>query len=279
MGQPKTTRLVRRAAFVFLVLIFCLVFGFAGTAFAQSRSLEDTATRLGDVLRDAQTRTVVVADFVGAGDGVTLQGVLLADRLFALLEPQNPFRTLDSSRLRRGLYSGQLLTGSAFEKAEMEAAHAAGAEVLIAGRIEQQSKTMSVTITASNVSTKQRIEQWTLSIPRTRSLDQLATQSIQSSGPIYVLNQNGVSTPTCVYCPYPQYSEAARKKQLQGDVVVMTIIGPTGRAEKIWEVRGISDGLTEEAIKIVRHWRFKPADLNGNPVSVMVPIDVSFRLL
>jgi Gram-negative bacterial TonB protein C-terminal len=48
----------------------------------------------------------------------------------------------------------------------------------------------------------------------------------------------------------------------------------------VWEVRGLSDGLTEQAIKVVRQWRFKPGqDMDGNPVDVMVPIDVSFRLM
>jgi len=271
----------RYFARILLRLLFCLAPAFAGTAFAQEPDLDNLAKQISKTLQEAHIRTVIVSDFAGNGGRATLQGVYLADRLwFALLEEQKDFQTLNRNLLQKRLYSQQLTAGESFGKSELDAAHAAGAEVLITGKIEQQPKNLSINITALNVSTGQKLEQRTYEVPRSKSLDGLALQPIQADGPVYLVGQNGVGTPACVYCPDPQYSEEARKKKLEGKVVLTLIIGPTGRAEKIWEVRGLSDGLTEQAIEVVREWRFKPAqDAKGNAVTVMVPVDVTFRLM
>jgi len=65
-----------------------------------------------------------------------------------------------------------------------------------------------------------------------------------------VLQQDGVSTPDCAYCPFPKYSEAARKNKIEGTVVVEAMIDTSGRATKVWEVRGLPDGLTQQAIDV-----------------------------
>jgi TonB family protein len=156
----------------------------------------------------------------------------------------------------------------------------AGAEVVVTGNIEQDTKVVKINITALTVSTGQNIAQRTFAVPRTPSLADLATRFVQPDGPIYLVGQNGVSMPACIYCPTPQYTNEARKNRLEGKVVVTAIIDPSGKADKILEVRGLSDGLTEQALAVVRKWRFKPAqDSNGKTVTVMVPLDVSFRLM
>ena len=159
----------------------------------------------------------------------------------------------------------------------MNAAQAAGAEVVVTGNIEQDSKSVKISVTALNVSTGKKIEQRNIVVPRTRTLDDLAARLVQPDGPIYLVGQNGVSMPACTYCPTPQYTDEARKNELEGKVVVAAIIDRSGKAEKILKVKGLCDGLTEQAIAVVRRWRFKPAqDSRGNAVTVMVPLDVTF---
>lgn len=256
---------------ILLRLLFCFAPAFAGTAFAQAPDFDNLAKQLSRTLREAQVHTIIVSDFVSDGGRLTLQGVLLADKLwFALLEQQKGFQTLNRNLLHKQLHT-QLRSNDSFQKTEVEAAHAVGAEVIVIANIEQQSKNLNISIIALDVSTGQEIEQWTVAIPRTQALDELAGQNIQPDGPVYLDSQNGVSMPACVYCPNPQYTEEAKKKKLEGKVVLAAVIAPSGRAEKIWEVRGLSDGLTEQAIKVVRQWRFKPAqDSQGNTVTVMV---------
>jgi periplasmic protein TonB len=90
----------------------------------------------------------------------------------------------------------------------------------------------------------------------------------------------GVGYPSCAYCPDPKYSEEARKAKYQGTVVLQAVITPDGRAIEIQVVKGPGLGLEEKAVEAVKQWRFKPAlGPSGKPVAVVVPIEVTFRLL
>jgi protein TonB len=90
----------------------------------------------------------------------------------------------------------------------------------------------------------------------------------------------GVGYPSCAYCPDPKYSEEARKAKYQGTVVLQAVITADGRAIEIQVVKGPGLGLEEKAVEAVKLWRFKPAmGPSGKPVAVVVPIEVTFRLL
>jgi TonB family protein len=260
-----------------------LLLGFASlaySAFAQSPGIEDARKQLGKTFREAMINKAVVCDFVDDEGRVTLQGVLLADRLsFALLEEQG-FETLNRDRLNMHLYGPKLPKNESLEKAEINAAQTAGAEVIVTGKIQRDAMTVKINVVALSVSTGQQIGQGTFSIPRTQTLDDLAAQFARPNGAIYLAGQNGISMPACAYCPTPAYTDEARKNKLEGKVVVTAIIDRSGKAEKVMEVKGLGDGLTEQAIAVVRQWHFKPArDLHGHAVSVMVPVDVSFSLM
>jgi protein TonB len=90
----------------------------------------------------------------------------------------------------------------------------------------------------------------------------------------------GVGYPSCAYCPDPKYSEEARKAKYQGTVVLQAVITADGRAIELQVVKGPGLGLEEKAVEAVKQWRFKPAlGPGGKPVAVVVPIEVTFRLL
>jgi TonB family protein len=269
----------RRVAFVFFGVFFSFACTFVGTASGEPSDFNDLAKEFSKTLKKAQIHTVIVSDFVRDEGRVSLQGVLLADRFwFALLQSQQGFRTLNRDLLRARVHNHPPAV-DAIWKDEREAANAAGAEDLITGKIDQDAAMFIITVTASNVSSGRQIEQRSASLPRTRSLDELGGESVRPKGPIYLLGQNGVSTPSCLYCPKPQYSEQALRHQIEGTAVVEAIIDASGRAQRVWEVSGLSDGLTEQAMDIVRQWRFKPAQVpNGDAVTVMAPVDVTFQL-
>jgi TonB family protein len=271
----------RHISHIVIALLLCCAPALTGTAFAQSPDLDDVAKHFGKTFQDAQIHTVIVSDFVNNEGRVTLQGVLLADKFwFALLERQEGFRTLNRDRLQMHLYGPKLAKGKSLQQAEMTAARAAGAEVVVTGNIDQDPTNLNINVSALNASSEQKVEQRTIVVPRTQTLDDLAARLVQPDGPTYLVGQNGVSLPACIYCPTPQYTDEARKDKLEGKVVVTAIIDLSGKAQKILEVRGLGDGLTEQAIAVVRQWRFRPArDSKGNAVTVMVPLDVTFRLM
>jgi periplasmic protein TonB len=91
--------------------------------------------------------------------------------------------------------------------------------------------------------------------------------------------QGGVTLPSCVYCPDPQYTDEAREAKLQGKVTLRVLVGADGRSSQIRIVQGIGLGLDERAEQAIRGWKFLPAhDGARRPVSAWVTVEAVFRL-
>jgi TonB family protein len=88
----------------------------------------------------------------------------------------------------------------------------------------------------------------------------------------------GVSAPRPIFSPDPEYSEEARKAKYQGIVVLWLVVGPDGRPRDMRVMRSVGMGLDEKALEAVRTWKFEPALKDGQPVSVQITVEVSFRL-
>jgi protein TonB len=91
---------------------------------------------------------------------------------------------------------------------------------------------------------------------------------------------NGVTLPTCVYCPEPQYTVQAREAKLEGRVRLSVMVGADGRALQVRIVQRAGLGLDERAVEAVRAWKFIPAyDAARRAVASWVTIEVVFRLI
>src|SRR6266851_5929198 len=78
--------------------------------------------------------------------------------------------------------------------------------------------------------------------------------------------------------PEPQYTEAARKNQITGTVVIKAIFSSSGQVIDIHAVSKLPDGLTEKAIAAARQIRFVPATKDGRPVSMYMQLEYNFNL-
>lgn len=87
----------------------------------------------------------------------------------------------------------------------------------------------------------------------------------------------GVSRGLLVTKVQPEYPEKARKKRIQGTVVLHVIISKAGDVATVELVSG-HPLLAPAAIDAVKQWKFKPYLLNGNPVEVDTQIQVNFSL-
>jgi len=87
-----------------------------------------------------------------------------------------------------------------------------------------------------------------------------------------------VQEPRKIFTPAPKYTKKARKARVQGPVIVQVIIDRDGKVMDIKVLKGLSHGLTEEAVKAIRRWTFRPATFQGKPVPVFYTLTVNFRL-
>lgn len=87
-----------------------------------------------------------------------------------------------------------------------------------------------------------------------------------------------VKPPHAVHTPDPEYSPEARQSKLQGTVLLWIVVGADGTVHDVRVLRRLGQGLDEQAVRAVRSWRFTPATKNGKPVSVMMNVEVNFRL-
>jgi TonB family protein len=100
-----------------------------------------------------------------------------------------------------------------------------------------------------------------------------------TGGGVYQVG-NGVLSPQVLYEAKPQYTPEAMRAKIQGVVLVSAVVMPDGTAGDIRVQRSLDAvfGLDQEAVKAVRLWRFKPGTRFGQPVPVLVTIEVSFNL-
>jgi TonB family protein len=87
-----------------------------------------------------------------------------------------------------------------------------------------------------------------------------------------------VGIPVAIYSPEPSFSDEARKKNVQGIVTLMLVVGKDGRPYDIHVRQSLGMGLDEQAIEAVKTWRFRPATLDGKPVDTQIAVEVNFRL-
>jgi TonB family protein len=84
--------------------------------------------------------------------------------------------------------------------------------------------------------------------------------------------------PQPIYSPEPSFSDEARKAKFQGIVQLMVVVGSDGHVYNIRVRQSLGMGLDEKAIEAVKNWRFRPATLNGQPVSTQIAVQVDFHL-
>jgi protein TonB len=78
----------------------------------------------------------------------------------------------------------------------------------------------------------------------------------------------------------PAYTADALRARLQGTVLVECIVSTAGEVTHVKVIRSLDPtlGLDQEAIKAARQWRFVPGTRLGEPVPVIVTIELTFSL-
>ncbi len=87
------------------------------------------------------------------------------------------------------------------------------------------------------------------------------------SAPMQILNK-----------PRPGYTEAARKNNVTGTVRLRVTFNANGTIGSITPIKGLPDGLTEQAIAAARGIQFKPEMRNGSTIGVKKTVVFNFTI-
>jgi TonB family protein len=78
--------------------------------------------------------------------------------------------------------------------------------------------------------------------------------------------------------PRPDYTDAARKLKLEGEILLRVIFGANGDVRVLNVVRGLGHGLDENATRAAQQIKFKPAQRDGQPVDSTATVHIVFQL-
>lgn len=98
----------------------------------------------------------------------------------------------------------------------------------------------------------------------------------REKGKIYDAGVDGVTSPSCLHCPAPQYKSGGRWRQQRLDVLLKIIVDAEGKVKNVRVQRSPEKSFAEAAVRAVRNWRFRPATFKGEPVAVRLMIEVTF---
>jgi periplasmic protein TonB len=89
---------------------------------------------------------------------------------------------------------------------------------------------------------------------------------------------SGVSPPSLLREVKPDYTEEARRRGVEGDVVMEIVVRRDGSVGEVRLLQGLGHGLDARAVQAVREWRFSPGKRRGVPVDVLVEVAMEFKI-
>lgn len=105
----------------------------------------------------------------------------------------------------------------------------------------------------------------------------LAPPPPKPATPVRIKQGGDVTAASIITQTRPNYPPLARQARIQGTVVLHAIIDKEGWVAQV-EVQSGHPLLVQAALDAVRQWRYKPTQLNGEPVEVDTTIQVTFTM-
>jgi len=88
-----------------------------------------------------------------------------------------------------------------------------------------------------------------------------------------------MARPLYVKNPAPRYPRRARKKGLQGTVMLKVLVNAGGRVEDLKLLHSSGHAILDKAaMAAVKKWLFAPGAVNGTPARMWVKVPIRFKL-
>jgi protein TonB len=91
---------------------------------------------------------------------------------------------------------------------------------------------------------------------------------------------NGVTSPVPIRRGMPNYTSEGVRAHAQGVITVECVVEPTGECGDLRVLRAFDPtfGLDQQALAAARRWRFRPGTRAGEPVPVLVNLEIEFNI-
>jgi protein TonB len=114
-------------------------------------------------------------------------------------------------------------------------------------------------------------------IPGQGMVAAMAPPPPKPTAPTRVKQGGNVTAASIITQTRPVYPPLARQARIQGNVVLHAIIDKDGKVAQLEVISG-HPLLVQAALDAVKQWRYKPTQLNGDPVEVDTTITVTFTM-
>ncbi len=117
-------------------------------------------------------------------------------------------------------------------------------------------------------------------VPFTGTANVIFPAAANNAGIVYRPDDEDIESPKPVQTVDPDYTDAAMRAQVQGEIWLEVVVVPDGTVGEVTITKSLDRrfGLDEEAIKAARQWRWAPGTKSGEPVPVRVTISIQFQL-
>jgi TonB family protein len=105
-----------------------------------------------------------------------------------------------------------------------------------------------------------------------------ATAVASGSGPRHGASDNAHTSVEIISKPNPIYTDEARRRHVEGDVLLEVDFTADGQIRVRRVVRGLGYGLDDAAVHAAEHIRFKPAQRDGRSLDVTAMLHITFQL-
>jgi len=278
-------RLSLRGLF-FLILSLCGLL-VCDSVCAQFSNLDDLTVQVAKKLKSQKPHLIGVAEFTATDGSPSKQGDYFAWFVATSLVHHGKQLPVAERDVFKALLVKDGIAPRDLNSPEVLARVAASTHIdtLITGTVEAGPSTYTIHVTTRRLPETFPLIERTTVIKRTEFTDSLSEAFPPQTDYPYVRVKSvsgamdRASIPKCVYCPNPDYNDAARRDRIQGTSMFQVLVSPAGDVVKAHPTKLIGYGLDEQAYEAIKRWRFKPATRpDGTPVAVLVEVEVSFHL-
>jgi len=117
-------------------------------------------------------------------------------------------------------------------------------------------------------------------------LDQISITTAQSNDDVFKVSEKAIEVDDCdhkeppkpIHTPEPEFPKDGRNAKEQSLVLLYALVDTEGKVAGLQTISTDSYGFSQNALNMVKTWRFKPATCNGRPVMMEMNIEVNFKL-